>query len=130
MPYILLKLSLKYESSNKEITDGGEYLKYTEYTPDFNLYNCWSMSKVHDGNLYVLIRGVSGYFYTYPVYMPNGTVCPVVTLKKNYIDTVNVPNTKSKSNLYIMVICIVIFIISLLITTLLLKNKKNKVKNN
>ena len=62
--------------------------------------------------------------------MPNGTVCPVVTLKKNYIDTVNVPNTKSKSNLYIMVICIVIFIISLLITTLLLKNKKNKVKNN
>lgn len=121
---------LKYESSNKEITDGGEYLKYTEYTPDFNLYNCWSMSKVHDGNLYVLIRGVSGYFYTYPVYMPNGTVCPVVTLKKNYIDTVNVPNTKSKSNLYIIITIIVIFIISLLITTLLLKNKKNKVKNN
>ena len=28
---------LNYESSNKTITNGGEYIKYTENTPNFNL---------------------------------------------------------------------------------------------
>lgn len=128
---------LNYESSNKDITNGGEYIKYTENTPQFNLSSCWTMIGVQDYNYYLSVRGADGNFYVQPVYNYTGTVCPVVTVKKQHIDednndknetsnVVKVPDTMLNNLIIYIVLGIIILIIGLVIfyIKILKKNKK------
>ena len=133
---------LNYVSSNKEITSGGEYIKYTENTPNFNLSSCWTMVEVQDYNQYLSIRGADGNFYIEPVYNYTGTVCPVLTIKKQHIEEdnnsnsnsnnnesskeVKVPDTRLNNLIVYIVIGIVIIVSSIVIIGYKFKNNKNR----
>ena len=105
---------LHYIKSNQEITVGGEYLKYTDYTPNFDLTSCWTMLGYQDNSDYVLMRGDDGYFYTTTVYYEMGTICPVVILKRNDGNkVVSIPNTGIKSLFFLGIIGLFMIVISL-----------------
>ena len=103
---------IDYDYSNNTM-GSYNYIGRTEETPEFNLFNCWSMMTADDGD-FVEVHDYDGsrnrYIFTKKaVYSLSGQVCPVVTIlkKDSVVDKnenleVEVEDTSSKNTkLYI-----------------------------
>ena len=87
-----------YVPTETEITTLYSYYKKSQYTPDYNLVGCWTMSGIEDYDNYVLIRTYEEGFFPENMYIKIGTVCPVVTVNKEIIEEkeiVDIPDTHS-----------------------------------